>query len=54
MEEDDRSYLKQLADELDGAPRSGGTADEPEGARFIIISDTQARQIAEKLRGIAI
>lgn len=48
--EDNISYLAQLADELDTAQRCGGPDDEPEGARFIIMSDTLARKIAKRLR----
>ncbi|MGH0031728.1 MAG: hypothetical protein ACQGVC_18215 [Myxococcota bacterium] len=41
---------EKLAAALDAADRQGADRDEPEGARFIQISDTLARQIAETLR----
>jgi hypothetical protein len=49
----DAEYLIELAKELDNAHRFGARTDEPEGAREIHISDTLARQVAERLRAIA-
>lgn len=43
--------LKTLADQLDACPRVGAEKDEPEGSRYIHMSDTLARQIAAVLRG---
>jgi hypothetical protein len=39
-----------LADDLDACPREGAATDAPEGARYIKLSDTLARQIAAALR----
>lgn len=39
-----------VADELDAVPRMGAETDEPEGARYLMMSDTLARQIAAALR----
>lgn len=46
-------YLKKLADSLDAASRLGADTDTPEGDRFIQISDTCAKEIAESARFIA-
>jgi hypothetical protein len=42
----------QMAAELEAAPRMGAERDEPEGARYVMVSDTLLRQIAETLRGM--
>ena len=42
-----------LADEFDAAPRYGSALDEPEGMRWIVLSDTKARDIAAWLRTLA-
>lgn len=52
MTEADREYLLELAWLLDDAERLGSASDEPEGARFIRISDTLAVDIAARLREI--
>jgi len=39
---------------LDSAPRNGGEKDEPEGTRFIIISDTLAKQMSEFLKKVSL
>lgn len=43
-------YLRQVAEMLEESPRLGQPEDKPEGARYIVLSDTLARQIAAKLR----
>lgn len=43
-------YLRTLADVLDAACRVGSADDVPEGDRFIILSDTFARELAAELR----
>lgn len=45
----DRAYLEVLAIGLAEAPREGEATDSPEGARYIRISDTLARDIAATL-----
>jgi hypothetical protein len=50
---DDADWLRELADELTWAPRTGADKDEPEGTRYIQLSDTFATDIAERLRQIA-
>ena len=42
---------RDCADILDRSVRLGADRDEPEGARYIQISDTLARQMADALRG---
>ena len=49
----DSEYLTQLAIELDDAERLGAEEDDPEGVRWIQISDTLAKMIAQKLRHIS-
>ncbi len=44
---------REIAAALDRADRQGAATDEPEGARFIVMSDTLARQWAALLRGDA-
>jgi hypothetical protein len=46
-------YLIEIADALDNAPRDGAAVDEPEGDRYITLSDTLAQQWAQLLRWIA-
>lgn len=48
-----KAYLQLLASELESAKRWGTAHDMPEGARFITLSDTLAKQIAARLRTIA-
>lgn len=45
-------YLEILAKALDGAKRHGKEIDVPEGSRYIILSDTLARQMSKDLRDI--
>lgn len=47
----ERSAAMKIADELDGATRSGKEIDSPEGARYITISHTRAMHMAAALRG---
>ena len=49
----DREWMKRLAGELDRALRFGWSPDDPEGVGYIKMSDTLARDIADKLRAIA-
>jgi len=39
-----------MADALDAAPRQGADRDEPEGSRFVVLSDTLAKQFSSRLR----
>jgi hypothetical protein len=48
-----QDYLGQLARELDRAPRQGQPVDDPEGTRFVTLSDTLAQEIAHQLREVA-
>lgn len=43
--------LLEVAKQMDKAERYGAHKDSPEGSRYIILSDTLARQIALSLRG---
>jgi len=43
----------QVANALDNAPRMGAEKDEPEGSRYIQISDTLAKQLSATLRADA-
>ena len=49
----DEKYLYQLADDFENADRLGADTDEPEGNRYIQMSDTVTKLIAERLRKIA-
>jgi hypothetical protein len=51
--ETDALYLMMLAEELDRAERHGAIRDEPEGTRYVLISDTLARRLANDLRRVA-
>jgi len=42
--------ISEVIDALEGAPRQGDTMDEPEGARYVVISDTALNRIVRKLR----
>jgi hypothetical protein len=50
---DRKEYLLELARSLDEAERFGADEDEPEGARWIQLTDTLAKQISSQLREIA-
>lgn len=41
--------LMQLASELNAAQREGADVDEPEGARYVQMSDTLARKISREM-----
>lgn len=47
------NYLLELANLLDHAERLGNAEDVPEGTRYIQLSDTLARKIAQNLRTYA-
>jgi hypothetical protein len=42
--------LRDIADGLDKAERQGANKDDPEGSRFIILSDTLAKIMSEAIR----
>ena len=42
--------LLEIADILDKAERMGAETDKPEGARYVHISDTLLKEIAQKIR----
>jgi hypothetical protein len=44
--------LKMFADDLDAQERFGKAKDEPEGSRFIQMSDTMATTLAKELRTV--
>lgn len=48
-----REYLHELARQFQRAPRQGQPVDDPEGVRYITMSDTLAQQIAQQLSTIA-
>ena len=50
MKQGDKEYLVALARQLDNARRLGAPEDVPEGARYIMVSDTSTQEIAERLR----
>jgi hypothetical protein len=45
--------LRFIADALNNAPRDGAETDEPEGARYITISETYLGHLVSTLRGLA-
>lgn len=49
----DKTIAMRLADQLDAIERFGEAEDKPEGARYIKMSDTLARQLSAGLRGKA-
>ena len=42
--------LERVADALDQAVRQGAAEDNPEGTRYIVISDTLAKKMASDIR----
>ena len=46
--------IKEIANLLNRAERVGAERDEPEGMRYIMISDTCARMLADTLNGMAL
>ena len=47
-------YLRTLAVALDAAARQGTIEDVPEGSRYLVLSDTFAREMAKKFRDIVL
>ena len=43
-----------VIDELERWPRQGPSVDDPEGARFVVISETALNVIISELRGAAV
>lgn len=52
IKDPDKLYLFDLAEWLDRTQRMGSAEDNPEGCRYIQMSDTLAKRIAEELRTI--
>ena len=52
MKKETRKYLLKLATLLDEAERIGNSIDDPEGRRYIIMSDIVAKEISTKLKSI--
>ena len=46
--------LLKIANELDEADRLGGSLDVPEGMRYIIMSDTLAKELASTIRKVGL
>ena len=46
-----RSLLVEFVNALDNARRFGAERDEPEGARYVQISDTLAKRLSRVIRG---
>jgi hypothetical protein len=46
---DNAEFLAELARQLRDTPRLGGDADQPEGSRYIVISDTLANELSRKI-----
>lgn len=42
--------LEEVIDALERAPRQGAAADEPEGSRYVVISETALNRIVNELR----
>jgi len=42
--------VREIADALERAPRQGAAVDEPEGSRFVVISDTALTKLTRELR----
>ena len=42
--------IREIADGLDKTPRQGAAVDDPEGSRFVLLSDTFLRRITRDLR----
>lgn len=49
-----KKELLDLADKLDKAERQGFKTDEPEGSRYILVSDTMAKELSEAIRAMAL
>lgn len=46
------NIVQELIDLFETAPRSGASKDEPEGVRYIQISDTLARDLLQRLKNL--
>ncbi len=46
----DRERLEKVLEVLENAPRRGAETDEPEGARYIQISDTLANELSASVK----
>lgn len=44
------SFLLEIASQLSSAPREGADVDEPEGARYVQMSDSATRHLSEQLK----
>ena len=42
--------ITEIADALEAAPRRGAAADDPEGVRYALLSDTLLQRMARDLR----
>jgi hypothetical protein len=42
--------ITEIIDALERAPRQGATVDDPEGARYVVISETALNKIVRELR----
>ena len=42
--------IAKVIDELERAPRCGSEKDVPEGARYVVISETALRKVIQELR----
>lgn len=42
--------IADIVDALDRAPRQGAVVDDPEGARYVVISETALNKIVRELR----
>ena len=42
--------ITEIIDALERVPRQGATVDDPEGARYVIISETALNRIVRELR----
>ena len=42
--------IAEIIDALEGAPRQGADVDDPEGARYVVFSDTAIKRITRELR----
>jgi hypothetical protein len=44
--------LPEVIDSLECSPRQGAAVDDPEGARYVVISETALKQIIRTLRQV--
>ena len=45
-----RMSVRDIIDALERSPRQGAAADEPEGVRYVVISETALNKILRELR----